>query len=239
MENTKILIINLEKEKDRKEKLEKQLKNYNISNYEFFPAIDGETLEIDPVPLPEQFDRVHLGEKFRKHFSNNEVACLKSHIAAIEYAKELNLDYVTILEDDIILCEDWNDRFNKLMKFTPESWNHIYLSGEPNELEQKTHPLNLAPFLHVEKSIVTMGAFSYVLRNTIYDIVIENLKEYRLPVDDIIKELIIEGILKSYTFYPFLTYHENEFPSSIWDKKIWEQEYYYEHESKRYFVKKL
>lgn len=236
---SKVYIINLEKRNDRKVAMQKQIKQLSIRNYEFISAIDGEELKNEQYPLPDYINREHLGEKYQKHFNNTEIACIQSHIKAIEKAKESNLDYVIILEDDVVLCDDWNKRLDKLLKLTPRSWNHIYLSGEPNEKERKTNPLNLAPFLHVEKSINTMGAFSYILKNEVYDLVINELKKYTLPIDDVIKHMIEKGILKSYTFYPFLSYHENEIPSSIWDRKIWEREYYYEHESKRYFVKKI
>lgn len=236
---SKIFIINLEKRQDRKETLEKQLKQYNIRNYEFLNAVDGEKLDIDPVSLPPEVNRPHLGEEFQHHFSNNEIACLQSHINAIKKAKEEDLDYVIILEDDVVLCEDWNKRLERLLKLTPKNWQHIYLSGEPNEYMLKFKPLNLAPFLHVEKSTITMGAFSYILRKDIYDLVITELEKLRMPTDDVIKDLVYDGHIKSYTFYPFLTYHENEITSSIWNKEIWEREYYYEHESKRYFVKKM
>lgn len=237
--NYKIFIINLEDRVDRKQSTESQLKKYNIDNYEFIEAIDGNKLDIDPVSLPNDIDRKHLGKKFRRHFSNNEIACVQSHIKAIKKAKELDLDYVIILEDDIIICEDWNKRLEKLMKMVPGKWNHIFLSGKPNESMLKFKPLNLAPFLHIEQSINTMGAFSYVLKKDIYDLVISELEKMELPVDDVIKDLIEDKKIKSYTFYPFLTYHENEIPSSIWDEKIWKQEYYYEHDSIRYYVKKM
>jgi GR25 family glycosyltransferase involved in LPS biosynthesis len=238
---SKTFIINLEHQKDRKEKMEAQLKASGIINYEFFQAIDGSKLKMELVPLPDEIDRAHLGEEFRHHFSTNEIACLLSHIEVIKTAKEHNLDYVIILEDDVVLCEDWSDRLTKSFKLTPKSWNHIYLSGQPNELIQREsfQPLNLAPFLHIERSINTMGAFSYVLKRDVYDLVIKELSNAKLPTDDVIKDLIISKKLNSYTFYPFLTYHENEIPSTIWDKKIWEQEYSVDHDSKRFFVKKL
>ena len=239
----KIFIINLEWNQDRKNKMEAQLKASNISNYEFFQAIDGSKLEMEPIPLMTGWDRKHLGEEFRKHFSNNEIACLKSHTEVIKKAKEEKLEYVIILEDDVVICKDWNDRLNKLFRITPKSWNHIYLSGEPNESEllskQFIKPLNFAPFLHVEKSVDTMGAFSYVLRADSFDIVLDELSSLTIPTDDVIQKLRRNGTIKSYTFYPFLTYHENEIPSTIWNEKIWKQEYSVDHESKRYYVRKI
>jgi len=237
----KILIINLNKRKDRKNKILKQLKENNIYNYDFIEAVDGSKINTDLIPLPLGFNRSHLDKIYHKHFNNNEIACIQSHIKALNYAKKHHLEYVIILEDDVILCEDWNDRLSKLFKLLPPKWNHVYLSGMPNEEEQiKTfRPLNLAPFLHIEQSIDTMGAFSYILKNDSYDLVINELNKLVLPVDDVIRNLVINKKLLSYTYYPFMTYHDNEIPSSIWDEKIWKQEYSHDHESKRFFINKL
>jgi len=241
--NTKIFIINLKNQIDRKTKMEAQLKASGISNYEFFPAIDGATLRLEPIPMSINFDRKHLGEEYRKHFSPNEIGCLKSHIEVLKKAKELDLDYVTILEDDIIICADWESRLERLLRITPKNWNHLYLSGEPNESEllskQYIKPINFAPFLHVEKSVDTMGAFSYIIRNDIYDLLIEKLASLTLPVDDVVKELKKTGEIKSYTLYPFFSYHDNDIPSTIWSEKIWKQEYSVNHNSKSYYVRKI
>ncbi len=243
MEKTRTFIINLEREKERRCKIESRLKMSDIYNYEFFPAIDGKELDISAIPLPEEIDRKHLGEKYRNHFSNNEIACLLSHIGVLKRARELDLDYVVILEDDIVICDDWNSRLKKLLRITPKNWDHIYLSGEPNELEllTKSHikPINFAPFLHVEKSVNTMGAFSYIIKKKMYDTIIDELSKMKLPVDDVIQNLKTSGVLNSYTFYPFFSYHDNDIPSTIWDEKIWKQEYSVDHDSKSYFVKTM
>ena len=242
MSNYKILIINLQKDVNRKSALSKQILKYDIKNTIFLSAIDGATINEKLVELPKEISRAHLGEKYEKHLSVNEIGCRRSHSKALEFAKTQNLDFVIILEDDVVLCEDWNDRLTKLFQLVPKNWQHIYLSGQPNEEEQRKsfQPLNLAPFLHIEKSINTMGAFSYILRKESFDKIINEIdSKSNLPVDDIINNLIISNKLPSYTFYPFMTYYENEITLSIWNNDIWEQEYSKDHESKRFYVKKL
>jgi len=232
----KILIINLEKNKERKEKLEKQFKAYSISNYEFIEAIDGSLMIDELVPMPFGWHRHNVGEKYAKHFKNEEIACLKSHIKAIKRAQELNLDFVVILEDDVIICEDWNKRLSKLLSLTPKKWNHIFLSGLLNEREKQTQfmPLNFAPFLHIEKSRITMGAFSYILKNEIFNIVKNSFSLFNQTTDNVIEELMKANLINSYTFYPFLSYHDNDIKSEIWGEK-----YNLNHESIRYFVKNM
>ena len=243
MSNFKILVINLEKNLYRHKKLEQQLIQYDISNYLFIPAINGDTLKDNElIELPKSLYRKNTNSPreipfetiYFTHFHPNEIACIKSHIIAINLAIKLNLDYVIILEDDIIICQDWNTRLEKLLILVPKNWTHIYLSGQPDESIEKFHPLNFAPFLHVEQSIATEGAFSYMLKKEVFEVVKENLLKFSAPTDTVIKQLIAEKKLISYTFYPFLSYHDNNIVSDIWKK-----EYKVDHDSKRYFVNKL
>ena len=232
--NSKIFVINLKKNIDRREKLEKQFKDYNITNYEFIEAVDGSKITEDPIEIPYGWHRHNVDKKYSKHFKNEEIACLKSHVKAIQRAQDLDLDYAIFLEDDIILCEDWNERLPKLLRLTPKTWNHLFLSGLPNERQEGFKSLNFAPFLHVERSITTLGAFSYVLKKEVFEKVKSGYLSLKYPTDNIIEHLINSKELISYTLYPFLTYHDNDVKSEIWGS-----DYPVDHESKRYFVKKL
>ena len=235
---TKIFVINLERNKERRETIEKQFKSYNITNYEFIKGIDGNTLTNDLISLNVK-TRKNIDKKYKNHFSNKEIACLKSHALAISKAIKDKLDSVIILEDDIVICEDWNSRLDKLIKITPKKWNHIYLSGFPAgydliENQDQFNPLAFAPFLHVEKSKTTMGAFSYMLKKEVFNIVKKEYLSFTTPTDNIIDKLIKSGELISYSFFPYLTYHDNDIISEIWGS-----EYLVDHESKRYFINKL
>ena len=94
--------------------------------------------------------------------------------------------------------------------------------------------MNFAPFLHVEKSKTTMGAFSYVLKKEIFEKVKTGYLSLTYPTDNIIEHLINSKEITSYTLYPFLSYHDNDIKSEIWGT-----EYPVDHASKRYFVKKI
>ena len=234
----RILIINIERNRHRREQLEKQLTAYHISNYDFIDAVDGDEMTDALIPLKIR-RRKNVGKKFAGHFSNKEVACLRSHALAIDKAIEERLDYVIILEDDVILCEDWDYRLKKLFRLIPKKWNHVFLSGFPAGFDLVSNrglfnPLNFAPFLHVERTNKTMGAFSYILRNEIFETVRDGYLSITKPTDNIVEDLIKSGVLRSYSFFPYLTYHDNDIKSEIWGT-----EYPVDHESKRYFLKKL
>lgn len=84
---TPILYINLEKRKDRKEYMEKQLKNYN-------------------------FERVNAIEN-----ENGYIGCAESHIKCLKLAIERNYEEVIILEDDFMFLNDNNFNDMKIPEF--------------------------------------------------------------------------------------------------------------------------
>jgi len=84
---TPILYINLEKRKDRKEHMEKQLKKYN-------------------------FERVNAIEN-----ENGYVGCAESHIKCLKLAIERNYEEVIILEDDFMFLNGNNFNDMKIPEF--------------------------------------------------------------------------------------------------------------------------
>ena len=95
----KFLYINLEKRKDRKKQLLEHLKKVDISD--------------DKI---ERIDAVY--EKYNGH-----LGCCKSHIKALERAKELGVDSVVILEDDFVFTMDKdkiNEKINHFLKKYPD-----------------------------------------------------------------------------------------------------------------------
>lgn len=87
-----IYIINLEKKKDRKRYMQQQLTKFNIKNFKFFKAIDGN--KVDFTKLIYHKDQIPL--------SNGELGCTISHLKALEHwLKNSNSEYVIVCEDDL------------------------------------------------------------------------------------------------------------------------------------------
>src|SRR5262245_22072988 len=82
------IFINLDRETERRQRIEKQLATYNLKeHYVRFPAVDGASLE------PKQGS-----------ISRGELACFKSHYLALEQGR-MHGNAVHILEDDAILSQ--------------------------------------------------------------------------------------------------------------------------------------
>lgn len=97
----KVVVINLDRRKDRLEKVDAQLQELGIQ-YERFSAVDAKALDIDPIQ-----------------------ACRQSHIQVLEESVGKTL----ILEDDAYFMEDFNDRFAQFIELLPQDWHIFYLGA--------------------------------------------------------------------------------------------------------------
>lgn len=105
----KVFLINLDKRKDRFERMDKLLKSYRIE-YERISAIPG----------------LHSS-----NMSDGAYGCLLSHLKVIKLAKENKYNKVLILEDDLIFHYDF--KFDNI----PSNFSLLYLgaSQKPNTID--------------------------------------------------------------------------------------------------------
>ena len=218
-----IIIISLERAKDRREKIKAQLNALNIDGI-IMDAIDGQNLSDK-----EKNKKLHLpnGYRFGEIFKPGEIACTMSHIKAIKLAKENDWPYVIVIEDDVVLAEDFEKRIKYLFKIIPTNWEHIYLSGFPRNPRIGDPMINI---LHVEPSVITDCIPATIIRNTAYDKVINYLEKFETTTDDSIINMIFNlKNLISYTYYPFVAFVDDNYTY------IWNQSLERVHKSKQYF----
>jgi GR25 family glycosyltransferase involved in LPS biosynthesis len=220
----KIIIPNLKRAIERREHMIHQFEKLGIKDYMFYDAFDGK--DITNESIVGNITPGNIGHP--RQFKRGEIGCTLTHIGIITLAKALNYEQVLIIEDDVILCEDFPERFLKLCKYLPSNWEHVFLSG---------HIYNATPPI-IEPSLIPVtfkvsGTYSYMLRNTAYDKAIKKLSSLETTTDDLYEKVIKEG-LKSFIFFPFLTYPD------VTDSYIWENpDNKRIHASLKYFKNKL
>lgn len=175
----KIFIINLARRTDRKESMINMLNKFNLTNYEFVEAVDGNDQDI-----LQEFNE--LKKNKTNIVSSGHYGCLMSHIKTIEEAKKRNLKNIMILEDDIILDENFNKIINSTM--VPK-YDMIYLGGIIPEI--KFFPLGWG------KRNEIMGTYGYILKDSIYEIILEKLYKKIYCIDI----AYIEYIQSNYPVY--------------------------------------
>lgn len=216
-----IIVISLERAKERREAIKSQLASLKLDAI-IMDAIDGQNLSDE-----QKNKKLHLegGYRYGELFKPGEIGCTMSHINALKIAKENQWSYVIVLEDDIVLAEDFQKRIKFLFKILPSDWEHIYLSGIPR-LDFGYPNLQL---MNVVPSIFTECNLAMIIRNVAYDKIINYLEKFETTADDSYNHLITTKQLISYTFYPFVAYAKDNF-TYIWDKQLKR-----EHKSKLYF----
>ena len=167
IEYDKIYVINLKRREDRKNQVLEQLIKHNIKNYEFIDAVDGQSSEIQKLykKLKEKSYPTEIG-------AVGHLGCLLSHEKVYKKALKDKIDSFMVLEDDIILKENF---LEKIKKIKLPSWDCIYL-GAP--LEQKK--LFLDSWVRHSKFSTTHGM---IIKTSIIKYLLETIREYDDYID--------------------------------------------------------
>lgn len=134
----KIYYINLDISPDRNEKCLAQFKKYGIVA-ERVPGFLGRETYSTGRPL---FD--------------GRMGALSSHLFTINKIIDGGYKQALILEDDIVLCEDFNNKFKEYISHMPEDWHMIYLGGN------HTYPFVISP--HIIKLRYTLANHAYCVK---------------------------------------------------------------------------
>ena len=115
--------------------------------------------------------RENIDIKFIRSNKNNksgEKGKIQSHLAIIKTAKENNIPYICIIEDDVKVLN--NELLNKKKVMdVPEDWDILYLGGYTLEI--------LKYGMKWSKARVA-ASFAYVIKDTVYDFIIKYLEKY-------------------------------------------------------------
>lgn len=189
----KIYIINLKRRTDRKLKMIEKLKIANLNNYEFIEGIDGNNTKIK-----EEFNELKK-DNLTKIVTHGHYGCLLSHIKVLELAKKNNYDNVLIIEDDVFFIDDFINKINnlKLPKF-----DIVYLGGIIPQIK-----CGLNGWI---KTNDIMGAYSYIVNKSMYDILLSKLYLKNSYIDVI----YIESIQNKYNVILLNDYIKTNLESS-------------------------
>jgi len=218
-----IIILNLQRSEDRKQLMIEQFEKLQISNYSFFPCFDGKNIINLSFSVP-----IIKGSGMGRKLGRNEVSIIMSHIAALKHVQIMNYENVVILEDDVILCEDWKERIEWLFENLPEDWEYTYLAGHSDYVKL---PMFENPT--IIKAPQMVGAFSYLVNKSGIQKLINYCGEFVTTYDDMIMYKIQTGRLNGYYLAPYMTYHRDSIST------LWEGEPSLNHPSIKYFKNKL
>ena len=117
----KIFICHWDKLTDRKEELIKVLSEENIFDYEFVCDYDKDTWSEEEIKydFPKIFEVV---EGYGRKLKSSEISLSLKHVKIIREVAE-KYEYALVLEDDVILCDNFVEEFLESHNQLPDDWD--------------------------------------------------------------------------------------------------------------------
>jgi hypothetical protein len=193
LKNTEFYFINLDSRKDRLDHVTNELNKFNLKSKRF-----------DAVS-----DLVSCKLHFNNKMSDGQKKCFMSHYNLIKNYKGSNI--LGIFEDDVILCEDFIERFDYIEKNFNLDWDVFFLSSfyHLNDDEKRWHSggdFEKTNIKYIHKVYGSFCCHSYLINpKSIKKIV--NLLETTLDLTNAIDHsfILIEPKLNCYSFTPGMT----------------------------------
>ena len=204
--NHHIIVLNLRRSDNRKALLENQFKKRKIFDYTFWPAFDGKNI-VGPFKVP-----ITKGYGRGRDLGLAEISIIMSHLSALKHAQVMGYENTVILEDDVMICDDWQHRMDILLESLPVDWEHVYLAGHSDYIKIPKYDTPT-----IMKSPQMVGAFSYMANEIGREKLIRYCNEFVTTYDDMIMHTVLEGRLASYLYLPFMAFH-NADDSLVWDE---------------------
>lgn len=115
-----IFVISLKRSQDRRDEFAKNNSKY-ISNYTFFDAVDGKTLNINKLE-----NDIFTPNSI--NYTPNAIGCALSHLKLWEKCIELNKPII-VMEDDLIVSRHFTKHVNNIMNnMLSKDWDIVQLS---------------------------------------------------------------------------------------------------------------
>ena len=199
--NSKVIngfYLNLERRQDRRIKMETELKKttHNIQRYK---AIDGTELK----------SLNGFGATIRNSESK-QYATYLSHLNMIKIAKQNGWNKVMILEDDITLCDDFDERIELYLSQLPSDWGIAYIGFTETS---KTNLTKVTEYVYRVKEVY--GCWGMIINSSMYDKLLRIGGEKNTVIDWVIKDYI-QPNYGCYVFMPFLAYVNDDY-SDLWN----------------------
>lgn len=175
-----VYLVNLSRHTDRLKKVSDRLNKLEIK-FERFEAIDA----LNDTELRDKW--ITLLENGSDLSSPGAFGCLLSHLEIIKLAKKQEFKSILIFEDDVYFHKEF-DRLITRINNIPENSGIIYLGATQFE------PIYDHSCYY--KAHNTFGTFAYIIRDFMYDILIETFETYKADID-----YLLISLQNNYNFY--------------------------------------
>ena len=203
----KIFICHWDKLTDRKEELIKVLSEENIFDYEFVCDYDKDTWSEEEIKydFPKIFEVV---EGYGRKLKSSEISLSLKHIKIIREVAE-KYEYALVLEDDVILCDNFVEEFLESHNQLPDNWDIAWVGTccglhAPTSEDKRVYRVDGSRCTH-----------AYAISNIGAKKVLSELKYCNTGADFFFNLLIEKFNLNNYWFEPALAIQSPEFTTTI------------------------
>ena len=201
----KIYFINLDKSKDRLDKMLEQSKDFDL-NLTRYPAIYGKDINRNKLIKNKILHK-------KNELRNGELGVTLSHINIWKESLKNNNEYILVLEDDILFCDNFKNELNKYYKQIPEDWDIIYLGGSRMKGKKISENILKLVYDKIPNAGTNMGAYAMLLNKKSIKKLLSLMTPIITPIDLQIAQNNKD--LNMYYCNPRLVKHNDNFFSEI------------------------
>lgn len=202
----KIFVCHWKKLTERKKHVIGVLEEEKITEYEFVEDYDSDDWIVGDIEkeFPKIFDKNPKG----RNLKNSEISLVLKHIKIIrEVAEKYN--YALVLEDDVILCDNFKEEFESSFNDLPEDWDLAWVGTCCN---LHSNPIDGK---RVSRTTGSRCTHAYVISNSGANKILKELVNCNDGADFYYNYLIDKYSLNNYWFEPALAIQNSEFKTTI------------------------
>jgi GR25 family glycosyltransferase involved in LPS biosynthesis len=213
LEVDKIYICHWKKLSDRKDRLISHLNDRNISNYEFVENYDKD--EWDLTNIVKDFPKIFDCNEKGRYLKYSEMSLLLKHCWILKDSYE-KYETIMVLEDDVVLEDDFINKFNLYKNQLPQDWDVCWI-GSCCDL----HIGTIIEGLNVYQTSGSRCTHAFIVSQRCIRKVINDIKYCFEPADFFYNTLIKNFNLSNWWFEPSLASQNVEYQTTIQNDPVW------------------
>jgi len=177
--------ISLDKRQDRKDRFLEEVKKYDLGNFKFYQAIDGQLLDLKEISNKKTFNpKIPLGN----------IGLILTTLKLIDDAIKNKFSTILLMEDDCIFTDEILN-IQSYIDLVPNDWDILYFGGN--------HYSNAEMFKINDKVLkisMTHMAHCISIKSHMFEIIKNELEKFRTENDNVYMEL--QKKYNVYCIYP-------------------------------------
>lgn len=128
LDDLEIYVINLKSRPQKRENIERQFLNQNMSGF-IFDAIDGKKLDLHELEANNIISPNSNKHNKKRQLRRGEIGCSMSHTTLWDMLLNSDKKYFLVFEDDAVLVDDFQNKLADLLnELKDKKWDVLYLN---------------------------------------------------------------------------------------------------------------